>query len=247
MFNYKLQSVSSVDNLYDKFSSKEFKSPFRSTIPLLIMLRNNQIPAVDVDNKEINEIPTLTLEHETLVVSGKGFPSCTDLMIEYKNSCIAVESKRTEPPYQTVEKWLGVSKNKKLVLSGWLSIINSQINSSIKIEDVNSLPYQLIHRVAAACALKKIDTHVLYLGFDLDVKKENYYINSLLAFSKILKNKIKLHLHCYSINKFESQIELEYKWNNKERDLSTLIKNGLLKNNLMSLTEVNKYKINDFA
>lgn len=240
MIYFKKHEFKSVDNIYDSYNAKEFRSPFRSTIPLLVMIKNNQIPVELAKQYNCNEKPRLILEYETPVAKGKGLPSCTDLMIEYQDSCIAIESKRTEGRYESVSHWLDDSQNKKNVLTGWLSIINSHIDSAVNFDDILHLPYQLIHRVASACSLWKTETHILHLGFDLNKVKEDYYTECLSEFARILKYKVNLHLHLYSILKSGRQLSLELEWNKGKRDLSESIKGGLVKNNLMSLKIIKK-------
>lgn len=109
------------------------------------------------------------------------------------------------------------------------------------------MPYQLIHRVASACSLKKKQTKIIYIGFDLDQKKTNYYLNTLNSFSAILKNKIDLYLYCYKIEKSEELIKLEKRWDLGERDLSQSVINSLQTGNLMRLSETMKIKINKSA
>ena len=53
-------------------------------------------------------------------------------MIEYKNTCTVIEAKRTESPYESVKRWLGDSDNRKLVLDGWLEVIDDYIDSKIE-------------------------------------------------------------------------------------------------------------------
>src|SRR5690606_13238748 len=68
---------------------------------------------------------------------GKGRASCTDLIIENEKSCYAIEAKRTEPKYETVEKWKGNSKNKEKVLDWWLNLIEETTSVKIEQQDVN--------------------------------------------------------------------------------------------------------------
>jgi hypothetical protein len=164
-------------------------------------------------------------------------------MIEYPNGCIAIEAKRCEPPYETVGKWVGKSNNRKLVLEGWFELINNHVKSEIGLKEVFDLPYQLIHRVASACSLKKQHTHIVYIGFDLDEKKTKYYLDCLRSLSAILNNQLDMYLLCYKIDKFEEQLKLEKKWDSGERDLSRSVINGLTLNSLMKLDQISKEKI----
>lgn len=111
-------------------------------------------------------------------------------------------------------------------------------------EKIVDLPYQLIHRVASACSLNKEHTELIYIGFSLNDKKTNYYLDSLRKTSTILENKLDLYLYCYNIFKSQEQISLEERWDNGERDLSEGVIDGLLNNNLMTFSEAMSIKIN---
>ncbi|MBZ0328269.1 MAG: hypothetical protein K8F54_11730 [Altibacter sp.] len=247
MIFYNKQEINSIDLIYNKFNKNEFKSPRRSTIPLIVLFKHNQILSKELINlNSITDIDYI-FEYKISAVKGKGLPSCTDLMIEYSNDCIAIEAKRTEPPYEKVKKWLSNSSNKRLVVEGWLEIINNYTGLKIEISEIQDLPYQLIHRVASACSLMKLHTKIIYIGFDLNKRKSNYYLNCLECFSSILENKLDLYLYCYNIDKTEEQIQLERRWDLGERDLSKNIISGLQNDNLMKLSETMKRKINKSA
>lgn len=232
--HFKKEKINSFNEIVDKYGKNEFKSPYRSTIPLLVLFKsevwNNFGLIADSDKDKIKYF----FEWETKVVKGKGRASCTDLMIISDDVCIAVEAKRTEPPYESVKKWLGNSENKMLVLEGWLEIIKAKTKNTIDLELINDLPYQLIHRVASACLLKKDNTNVAYLVFDLNKAQRAYYLQSINSFSILLGSSITIHLICLDIDKLDEQKRLELKWDSNERDLSDEVKKGILNNSLMS-------------
>jgi len=244
---YKKDKINSINELIKKYSINEFKSPFRSTIPLLILykIQPNNCFGLMEESYESNE--KYIFEFETPVTKGIGNPSCTDLMIEYPNTCIAIEAKWTEPAYETVINWLGKSKNKKLVLEGWIELISNYTGIKFDSKSISDLPYQLIHRVASACSLNKPQTHVVYLGFDLNKTKTKYYRDSLMKFSKILENKIDLHLACFKIEKLVEQTKLELMWNSGERNLSEYIIKGFKDDLLMKVSQLTIEKINKSA
>ncbi len=247
MINYKSNRITSIDKIYELYPKKEFKSPSRSTIPLLVLFKSNKFLNLELIDPIYDSEIKYVFEFETPVIKGVGSPSCTDLLIEYPNGCIAIEAKWTESPYIKVGKWMGNSINRNLVLSGWLEIINNQTNLEISIKEVFDLPYQLIHRVASACSLKKQQTQIVYIGFNLNESKTNYYLDCLTRFSIILKNKLDLYLFSYHIEKLEEQLNLEKSWDLGERDLSRQVINGLTQNSLMALKLMKKKKINKIA
>lgn len=235
---FKKEKINSFNEIVYKYGKNEFKSPYRSTIPLLILFKsevwNNFGLIADSDKDNIKYF----FESETIVIKGKGRASCTDLMIISSDICIAVEAKRTEPPYATVKKWLGDCENKKLVLEGWLEIIEVKTKKTIDIQLINELPYQLIHRVASACSMKKDKTDIVYLVFDLNNPQKDYYLNSINSFSKLLGNSINIQLICFDIDKLDEQKRLELKWESNDRDLSNEIINGILNDSLMKFNQL---------
>lgn len=245
---YEKGKIGTIDELILKFNKKEFKSPFRSTIPLLALYKSqpNICFRLVENNNETNA--KYIFEFETPVSKGKGRSSCTDLMIEYSNHCIAIEAKWTEPAYIRVIDWLKDSANKEEVLKGWIEMISNHTGVNFDSESIHGLPYQLIHRVASACFLSKKDTHVVYLGFDLSNSKEKYYIENLKAFSEILEDKINFYLARFKIDKLAVQTRLETSWKKDgNRDLSKDIIQGLKDNSLMSVSQLTVEKINEFS
>jgi hypothetical protein len=206
---FKDEKINSFNEIVDKYGKNEFKSPYLSTIPLLVFFKselwNNFGLIADSDKLKVKYF----FEWETEVVKGKGRASCTDLMIVSDDVCIAIEAKRTEPLYASVKKWLGDSENKKLVLEGWLEIIEAKTNKAIDILLINDLPYQLIHRVASGCSMKKEETHIVYLVFDVEKYQRDYYLKSINSFLNLLGNNISIQLICLDIDKLDEQKRLE--------------------------------------
>lgn len=236
--HFKDVKMNSFNEILDKYGKNEFKSPYRSTIPLLVLFKSevwNNFGLIAASDKDKIKY---FFESETKVIKGKGRASCTDLMIISNDVCIAVEAKRTEPPYASVMRWLGNSENKKLVLEGWLEIIEAKTKETINIQLINNLPYQLIHRVASACSMNKEKTHIVYLVFDLNRSQRDYYLKSINSFSKLLGNNITIQLICFDIDKLDEQKRLELKWDSKERDLSKDIINGILNDSLMICSQL---------
>jgi hypothetical protein len=235
---YKKKKIEKFNEIFDKYGMNEFKSPYRSTIPLLLFFESiklNNFGLIDNSNKLTIKY---SFEYQTKAEKGKGKASCTDLMIECQDICIAVEAKRTEPPYSTVKKWLDDSENKKLVLEGWLGMIERYTSILICVDEIHELPYQLIHRVASACSMKKVKTHVIYLGFDLNERKKDYYLKSINSFMKLLNNKINIQLICFKIFKSLRQESLELSWDGNTRDLSNEVINGMKNDTLMKFTQL---------
>ena len=95
---------------------------------------------------------------------GRGKASMTDLMIISKQHAIAIEAKYTEVAkrYETIKSWLKKSSkaddnNRVKVLNGWLKYISEANCFAANLKDserqIQNVPYQLVHRIASACAV----------------------------------------------------------------------------------------------
>ena len=149
--------LADIQNALTFFKGREFKSPERSTVPLLSLLTHGaemwqQILAeLELPESEI----AVHLEYTVRPPQGNGNASHTDVMLIAGRRACAVEAKWTEPPYPTVGKWLGAepySLNKLAVLNGWLSLLQPHGNRNLQLHDFLDVTYQTVHRAASACA-----------------------------------------------------------------------------------------------
>lgn len=92
----------------------------------------------------------------------KGKASMTDLMIISKSHAIAIEAKWTEckEKYESISEWKKEGKdetNRNNVLKGWIKYINAFVKSEVleteNLGEYAKIPYQLLHRIASACAV----------------------------------------------------------------------------------------------
>jgi len=157
--------------LVDAYGDADLNSPRRSTVPLLAYW-HDRIPRfgrlLHQLGLETSTPPKLSFEHPVGVAAGHGKSSITDLMIIAASTVIAIEAKYTEPMYETVRAWLGQppQQNRCTVLGGWLSLINKATATSLTMNSVLDLPYQLVHRTASACFSQATHRAVLYQVFD---------------------------------------------------------------------------------
>lgn len=241
MFNYKGTKCTSIEEFLDLFPQEnserenvtgEFSSPFRSTIPLIILYKDfpEFLNPFGIAGEYI-------FEYETKPKKGIGRASCSDLVGYDSKTCLVVEAKRTEPPYDLVEKWYDGSKNRKLVLEGWLEYINEYSGKNIKITDIMDIPYQAIHRIASACSMKKDVTRLAYFLFDLNDKEESYYKDVLRKLKRIIGNSVIYNYCLYKIEKHPLQGELEQRWMNGERNLEKEVKKGIIDSKLMKIVK----------
>lgn len=147
--------MSDMGSLIARYPAKEFSSPFRSTIPLLSLVKDGQ-PCLEeiLSDLGLSGDADLHFEFKVSAGEGRGKPSHTDLMVQAPGQCLAIEAKWTEPPYPTVKKWLGrvPTDNRSQVMSGWLSLIKRFGAPSTEFNLFHDIVYQTIHRAASACA-----------------------------------------------------------------------------------------------
>src|SRR5207247_1327469 len=111
---YKNRDVVDYDALTEAYPDAEFRSPFRSTIPLLAFWRDAEA-ALSMLSKGLSlprqERVELLFEHQVGVKAGRGKASHTDLMVRSERWAVAIEAKYTEPGYETAAQWLNKSEN----------------------------------------------------------------------------------------------------------------------------------------
>jgi len=145
------------DKVYDRYRKDEFYSPFRSTVPLLDLIKNGK---EEMLQKIVNELGvvgehTYHLEYRVEPPNGKGSASQTDLWVETESHVLGIEAKWTEPRYETAESWMKKGKNpdnKQTVLQGWIDILSRFSNHPLGIDGMKNQVYQMVHRAASACS-----------------------------------------------------------------------------------------------
>ena len=221
-----------IGELLEKYPIDEFLSPYRSTVNMLSFITSKQFELVLVDKGIDIETAKLYFEFRVPVQQGRGNQSHTDMMIFDKNKCIAIEAKNTEPKYPKVHKWEGCSDNKLEVLNGWLNLINSKLTNKIKIEDIQDITYQMIHRLASACINETKKPEMIYLYFDNKKEMINYYKEQLNKLKLLVKDNIKIELFSISSIPTAEMKDLQKQWGEGTRDLRDKVMDGLIKNSL---------------
>lgn len=136
------------------YPAGEFRSRFRSTVPLLSLVQHHKALLREILGAcGLGGDIDLHFEFKVRSPRGQGKASQTDLMVMTAAGCMAVEAKWTEPPYDTVAAWLGDSPtdNRLEVVRGWLDLIGSRIGTTPPLDAVRAITYQTIHRAASAC------------------------------------------------------------------------------------------------
>ncbi len=236
--------INDFKSLIDSYHISEFSSPRRSTIPLIIYWKNlrQRIPKFF---SYMNLMPPGSIdacfEYAVPVQKGRGKDSYTDLMLLSQEQVIAIEGKYTEPPYDSVKKWLRnpPSENKIEVLEGWLELIEKVTGTILSIDDVTEIAYQLVHRTASACYPNAKRRFVVYQCFDLDNVKKNYYNEQIGLLRKIIGSSkiLNLSLMSFPLEKRPDYTILERLWDQGERDLSNQVIKGIKDDALMNFGE----------
>ncbi len=237
---YSGSPVSHFEALINKFNPSEFSSPLRSTVLLLLYWKNfhQRIERIFRNfNLNFPKSIDVCFEYKVPVQRGRGNSSYTDLMLTSREHVLAIEGKYTEPPYDSVKKWLGnqPSTNKVQVLEGWLDLLEKGTGKRLHIKDVNEITYQVIHRSASACYPKAKQRFVIYQCFDLDESMKIYYKNQLSRLSILLEssNKLKFYLVIHPVIKREAFMQLEALWKSGKRNLEQQVKKGLIEGTML--------------
>jgi len=147
------KSVGDFETLVAQYRKSEFEPPFRSTIPLLCLIRDKPILNDLMTRCGFSSDCEFRFEFQVSPPLGDGKPSRIDLMLIDDGQCVAIDAKWTEPLSELVKDWLGPqpTTNRRDVLSGWLSLVNRQATIPVTAEAVGEVSYQLLHCAASAC------------------------------------------------------------------------------------------------
>lgn len=170
---YDRQPVENLAKLCRRFPPWQFKSSFRSTVPLLSLVDQGR----DVWNALMAPlgVPADAPVHiEYGVVSPKagGKPSQTDAMIVAPNVVVGVEAKWTEPREKPVSKRIAQPESDggdpRDTVRGWLARMQPFACAPLEIDAFLDVPYQVVHRIASACTVateRNVHAEVVYLHF----------------------------------------------------------------------------------
>ncbi|MBN1460723.1 MAG: hypothetical protein JXA57_14405 [Armatimonadetes bacterium] len=232
---YASRLINGFESLLQKYGQKEFKSPRRSTVPLLAYWRDAERGVAELAEKlgvRVGDSVVLDFEHELPVQRGEGKPSCTDLLVTWGSVSATIEAKSTEPRYDDVRKWLGPEEdsNRREVLEGWLDVLRAECQPTLSLADIEELPYQMIHRAASACVTGMKRRWLVYQLFDVSDAERHIYIDDLAGLLAALGRTDRLGA-CVAdcrVRRTERQCELERQWDTGVRDLREEVMGGLL-------------------
>jgi hypothetical protein len=162
-------AVPDFETLVGRFEAGAFASPFRSTVPLVALAKDQWLLLQSILSECGLSRPDVELHFEFKVNSprGAGKPSQTDAMVLAESSAIAVETKWTEPRYPTVAERLnrdGGGQPQRDFLNGWLDLLSPHAKNPLHLENFSDVVYQMMHRAASACLLSKKPS-LVYLQF----------------------------------------------------------------------------------
>lgn len=168
--------------LLAKFGMGALASPYRSTVPLLALIKDaaplfQRVASACGCAGELS----VHLEYQVAVPGVEGNPSQTDAMVVSPACTLALEAKWTEPRYETVATRLKnrIAKllrddpanadkhtaTQRAVIAGWLGLLGRHAGGSLHVEQVGELVYQMIHRAASACHMPG-PSALAYLHFE---------------------------------------------------------------------------------
>ena len=155
--------------LLARFEPPALASPFRSTVPLLALVRDDWSTFRHV--LALGQFPDdadLHFEFQVKSPRGVGRPSHADLMIRGESAAMAVEAKWTEPRYETVAARLARpesgDQDHREFAGGWLDLLRPFATRPLTLDEFSGAVYQMVHRAASVCAITRAPS-LAYLHF----------------------------------------------------------------------------------
>ncbi len=144
--------------------------------------------------------------------AGGNKPSFSDLMYTSTEVSIAFEAKSTEPLGETTKQWLAKKKNSAnatRVLHHWLTLIE-RVTGRARMDDIQDLPYQMIHRVASLCFLNSSSRALVYQHHRLDFDMADFSV-PLTQLAKVIgaPGRIEIWLHLIDLQRTTTFLEVE--------------------------------------
>jgi hypothetical protein len=214
-------------------------SPLGSTVPLVDFWRTPESRLTQLSAAIGVALPPpidLCFEFPVRVQRGRGKASFTDLMIVANSAAVAIEAKFTEPPYETVGTWLRdpPEPNRSEVLEGWLDLIRSASGTSLRVADVMDLPYQLIHRTASVCSVRRPVRAVVYQVFG--ECPFDCYVNNLSDLWRRLGRTAAIGFHVLGcpLNSLQTHEDLVKQWKQGDHLVGDTVRAALLTRSLFS-------------
>jgi hypothetical protein len=245
-FRHSGSPVSSAKALVSKYPSDEFNSPERSTVPSLAYWMDAETRVSELCSQLRLVTPnrcTVEFEYQVAPAAGKGKKSHTDVMLWWGTTCIGIEAKYTEPPYEVVSLWLkkgSKPENRLKVLGGWCNLIEKTTRTHCAPESLGEETYQMIHRIASVCSRPEKQKHVVYQVFDPQPEKVEYYRQELARLKSVFATGSAICLHIGTVRMESSDIHktLVEKWHRNPIPCGVDVVDGLTTGSLVSCRQM---------
>jgi hypothetical protein len=213
------KQVGSFRELLALYPRRAFASPYRSTIPLLALVKDAWPVFIEIaDTCGSNNDIRVHFEFKVKAPGVKGNPSHTDAMVLSPVSALALEAKWTEPRYESVTERLrspvaGYARRNKHkeplaieeyrqaqrgVINAWLSLLAGHSNSAVNVDVAGAIVYQMIHRAASACSTT-LPASLVYLHFSTPhgghAAPASHYRNDLQRLHRLIGSPMALRFY----------------------------------------------------
>jgi hypothetical protein len=188
------QKVDSLD-LIESFGEGALASPFRSTVPLLSLIKDASAKLETILGHcgVVGDI-VVDLESEVHSPAVGDRPSFTDAMVFHRNGSLAIEAKWTEPMYESVARRLkrkrSNGQDSTEYIEGWVTLLSGRSSKPIHLNHFLPSTYQLLHRAASACgACQDGCPSLAYLHFSSPEStgaRGDAYVKALSDFHRLL-------------------------------------------------------------
>lgn len=195
-----------IDSLIAKFGSGAFASPYRSTVPLISLVKDDY-PLFDEIVRACARDAALAVhfEYQVKPAGVDANASHTDAMVYTPHAGVAVEAKWTEPRYEAVPtrflnrvaqlsrlhpgKTAEHELAQKAVIEAWLNMLRPFSGRHIELDEASGIVYQMVHRAASAAASSQ-SPHLVYLHFEPSPRKgaatAKQYMDDLRALHELI-------------------------------------------------------------
>jgi hypothetical protein len=222
-YAYDRETLADFAALCQQFTGKSLQSPFRSTVPLLSLVRHSQ----SAWRKLMVTLgapadATVFFEYKVKSPKPRGRASQSDALVLSDSTVWAFEAKWTEPRDKTVARRLSDPEqdgaDPRLTLNGWLARLQPFALRPLHLDDFSTVVYQTLHRAASACTVaaeQNLRPELVYLHFHYSAKKQgasvDEYIQDLRHLHALLGDppNFKFHVVELMVNPTEAFMRIE--------------------------------------
>ena len=176
--------------LVESFGEGALASPFRSTVPLLSVIKDDWATLETVLSL-CGVVGDIAVDLESEVHSSGGNPpSFTEAMVFHRNGSLAIEAKWTETMNETVAKRLKRkgSNGQDLTeyINGWVTLLSGRSSKPIQLNDFLQSTYQILHRAASACGAYPSLAYLHFSSPESTGANADAYVKALSDFHRLL-------------------------------------------------------------